>query len=186
MASPKMTDRAIAYIKCSLPNDGRPVVILSPENQPVMKPYFGDLHVCYLVDKGSSYEYILNRHMRDDGIALDELHAIGLRNLKGLVAKRDIRVQPYGDVFVFLMGGDFEASVILLDEMWDVRFRKYVTGDYAVAIPARDVLAFCDAQSVAGIIELRKAIDRVWPTEDHLISNKIYLRQHGKWQVRMD
>jgi uncharacterized protein YtpQ (UPF0354 family) len=69
-------------------------------------------------------------------------------------------MSPYGNVFTFLMDGDFEASIMLLDEFWDGEFRKFVTGKYAAAIPARDVLAFCDADSTAGIAELQEVINR--------------------------
>jgi uncharacterized protein YtpQ (UPF0354 family) len=92
-------------------------------------------------------------------------------------------MSPYGNVFTFLMDGDFEASIMLLDEFWDGEFRKFVTGKYAAAIPARDVLAFCDADSTAGIAELQEVINRVWPTDNHLVSNKIYVRQPTGWQV---
>jgi len=78
----KITEQAIAYLKGSPSEDGRPVVTLSPKDSPVVRPYSGDLHVCYLVDNGQSYGYIQNRHLEDDGISADDLHQIGLRNLK--------------------------------------------------------------------------------------------------------
>ena len=180
----EITGQAIAYLKGSPPDDGRPVIKLPPKDNPVVRPYLGELHVCYLVDKGQSYEYIQNRHLEEDGISADELHQIGLRNLQNLIAQRNARVQLYSNVFALLMGGDFEASIMLLDEFWNGEFQKFIAGEYAVAIPTRDVLTFCDTQSPAGLNELQQVIDRVWPTGDHLVSNKIYFRQHNTWQVR--
>jgi len=179
----KITDQAIAYLKGSPPEDGRPVVTLSPKDSPVVRPYLGDLHVCYLVDKGQSYGYIQNRHLEDDRISADDLHAIGLRNLKRLITQRNARVQPHGNVFALLAGGDFEASVMLLDDFWEGEFRKFVSGKFAVAIPARDVLAFCDADSAGGIAELYEVINRIWPTGNHLVSGKIYIRQTAGWRA---
>ena len=139
--------------------------------------------MCYLVDKGQSYGYVQNRHLEDDGISANDLHQIGLRNLTRLIDQRNARVLPYGNVFAFIAGGDFEASVMLLEAFWEGEFRKFVTGKYAAAIPARDVLAFCDAESTEGITELQAVINRIWPTGNHLISGKVYVRKGvGQWK----
>ncbi|HSY16872.1 MAG TPA: DUF1444 family protein [Candidatus Acidoferrales bacterium] len=184
MTSKKITGRSIAYLMGSASENGRPIVKLLPKDNPVVRLFLEELHICYLAGNEESYEYIQNRHLEEDGVSPDELHQIGLRNLKRLTIERNFRVQPYGNVFAFMMNGDFEASVMLLDEFWDGEFQKFVAGQYAVAVPARDVLVFCDAQSPAGIVELQQIIDRIWPAGDHLVSNKIYLRQHHTWQVR--
>jgi uncharacterized protein YtpQ (UPF0354 family) len=181
MCLQKTTKDAIAYLKGSPLEDGRPVVGLSLKDSPVIRPYLHDLHICYLADNGESYGYIQNRHLEEDGISLDELHQIGLRNLNTLIAQRKSKVERHGQVFAFLMGGDFEASALLLDELWEGDFKKFVTGDYASVVPARDVLAFCDVSSDRGIGELQAVIDRVWLTEDHLISNRIYVRRSSDW-----
>jgi uncharacterized protein YtpQ (UPF0354 family) len=81
-------------------------------------------------------------------------------------------------------GGDFEASLILLDQLWDEHFRQFVSGDYAIAIPARDVLAFCDDDSEEGIGELEQLFARIAPMDDHLISDKLYVRREGKLILR--
>jgi hypothetical protein len=41
----KITDHAIAYMKGSLPDDGRPVIKLPLKDNPVIRPYFGELHI---------------------------------------------------------------------------------------------------------------------------------------------
>jgi uncharacterized protein YtpQ (UPF0354 family) len=128
MCLQNITNDAIAYLKGSPPEDGRPVIKLSHKDSPVIRPYLQDLHICYLVDSGESYEYIQNHHLEEDGISEDELHQIGLRNLNHLVAQRNATAQRHGQVFTFLMRGDFEASAMLLEGLWEGEFRKYVTG----------------------------------------------------------
>lgn len=180
-----ITDHAIAYLKGSPSEELQSVVKLSPKDEPVVRPFLGDLHVCYVIDKGQTYEYIQYHHLEGDGIDADQLHLIGLQNLEKLICKKTSRVQPYGNIFAFLMGGDFEASIILLDNLWDDKFRQYVIGKYAVAVPARDVLAFCDVTSEVGIAELYELVNRVWPGKNHLVSNKIYVREEGGgWKIR--
>ena len=135
-----------------------------------------------MFDDEVDYKYVQYRHLEQDRIDEAELHRIGLGNLAELVEKRETRVQHYGNVFAVLMGGDFEASLLLLDGLWDGNFRQFVRGEYAAAIPARDVLAFCDASSAEGIDELRQIISRIHPSGDHLITDKIYGRCYSKWQ----
>jgi uncharacterized protein YtpQ (UPF0354 family) len=180
----KFTDQAIAYVRASHPVCDGPVVKVPPEDEPVVTLYNDDLCVCYLVDAGESYEYVQERHLQQDGVDQDELHRIGLRNLRALVSQREARVQAYQGVFAFLMRGDFEASVILLNDLWDGEFREFVTGEYAAAIPARDVLAFCDSGSAEGIAELQRIIERLQATGDHLLTQSIYVRRDSRWRPR--
>jgi hypothetical protein len=56
-----------------------------------------------------------------------------------------------------------------------------VSHGFVVAVPARDVLAFTDAKSAAGIAELRGLVDRLFPGGDHLISPDLYKRDAGRW-----
>ncbi len=180
----KFTGHAIAYLKASVPDTAGTFIELPSEATPVVRRYSDELCICYVVDRGKRYEYVQQCHLQQDGIDRDELHRIGLKNLRALVAQRQARVQPYQGVFAFLMRGDFEASVILLDDLWDGEFRQFVTGEYAAAIPARDMLAFCDSSSGDGLAELNRIIARVQPTGDHLISQKIYVRRENGWEPR--
>ena len=173
---------AIAYLKAIVPDDGTPALPVAHADTPVIRTYNDELCVCYLVDRSSNLRYVQNRDLEREEISADELHKIGLRNLWEQTGSRNARVQPYQNIFAVLMSGDFEASLILLDRLWEHDFRKFVRGDYAAALPARDVLAFCDSSFEEGLQELRNLIARVTPPGDHLLSQKIYIRRDGTWQ----
>lgn len=173
--------RAIAYLKAALPQVGTPSVTLSHADSPVVRTLTNGLCICYIVDKGNSFQYVQNRHLAEDNISVEQLHSIGLDNLTKEAGKGKLRVQPYGNIFAVLMGGNFEASLIILDDLWDKHFRQFVKGDYAVAIPNRDILSFCDMASEAGIRELCQLISRSHTTGDHPISDSIYCRYKNKW-----
>lgn len=53
-------------LRGSPPDDGHPAVTLPLKDNPIVRQYSEDLHVCYLVDKGQTYEYIQNRHLEED------------------------------------------------------------------------------------------------------------------------
>jgi len=177
------TDKAIAYLKGPVPDAPGLSTSVKEEDAPVITSCFENLSICYIVDSGDSYSYVQNRHLIEEGITCDELHQIGLRNLLRLIGRRNSKVERHGNLFAFLAGGDFEASAILLPNLWDKSFREYVSGEYACVVPARDVLAFCDATSERGIAELHGVINRVWATGDHLVSKNVFVRHSSEWRT---
>jgi uncharacterized protein YtpQ (UPF0354 family) len=139
----------------------------------------------YVVDRGDHFEYVQQRHLTAEDCSEEDLHVVALENLARL-ATGTLRVAPHpcGEMFAVLMGGNFEASLMALDAVWDGGFRQFVGGEYVVACPARDLLAFCDARSVVGVRELRAvcAAARAHGV-DHPISDRLYRRAGGRWQV---
>jgi len=147
--------------------------------------YASEFCIGYVVDDANVFQFVQERHLKNDGIDQDELHRIGLANLRQWAISHEVRVQPYGSIFAVLMGGNFEASLILLDGLWDGPFKQFVSGEYAVAMPARDILAFCDSSLPEGIAELKQLIDRATAGKvDHPITDKIYVRQDGIFNQR--
>jgi uncharacterized protein YtpQ (UPF0354 family) len=174
------TSNAVAYLKAVSASQDE-ALKLSHEDSPVFRQFTKGLIIAYIVDAGNSYTYIQNRHLLTDGLDLDQLHALAINNLIDLADRRSVRIQAYQNIFAVFMGGDFEASLLLIDHLWESVFRRYVKGEYAVAIPARDVLAFCDSASAMGISELHQLIGRIMPGGDHLLSPRILLRRSGTW-----
>jgi hypothetical protein len=181
------TSKAIAYLKGAIPpEEPEPGVSLSGENAIVFRDLKNGLFVCYVVDTGDEFEFVQQRHLTEDGIDDNRLHSIGIANLGDLVAEQGLSLVPHpeGILFGVLFGGNFEASLILLDFLWEDAFREFVSGDYVIAVPGRDILAFCDASSAEGLQELREAIElRKEADATHLISDDLYVRRDGKWEI---
>ena len=137
-----VTSRAIAYLKPVVPADELgPTIELPHVDTPVMREVNSELSVAYMIDRGGHFEYVQHRHLDADAIDADELHTIGLENLEHLAAKQ-MNVKPYENIFAVFLDGNFESSLILLDQLWVNTFRQFVSGQYAIDIPARDILAF--------------------------------------------
>jgi uncharacterized protein YtpQ (UPF0354 family) len=180
-----MSDRApnaIAYLKAEVPSDDpSPALELTGDDAVVMRPFASGLHIFYLIDEGESFSYVQERDLRAAGIGGDELHRKAIANLAAL-AEGNVTVEENGPIWSVSLDGNFEASLVLLDDLWTRGLREYAE-EPVVAIPSRDVLAFCDAESVAGIAELHAVVKRVWPSGDHLVSENLYQRVDGKWRV---
>ena len=57
-------------------------------------------------------------------------------------------------------------------------------GEFVVAVPSRDVLAFGDSGSARAIGELRAIVDRVYkPGANHLLARALCRRRAGKWVI---
>lgn len=135
--------------------------------------------VSYVVDEGDRLSYIQHLHLIYAEMTPKELHTRGVENLTAL-SRRSLRIQPFGAAFAVFLDGNFEASLILIDGLWTKGIRHLVKTGFAVALPARDMLAFCDAGSAEGITQLRKVVSRV-AGGDHLLSSSLYRRCGSKW-----
>jgi len=164
-------------------DDPAPVTKLSRDETPVMRDVGNGLLVAYLVDDGDSFAYIQYRDLDSDRVTENELHDIGINNLLALTAQTGLRVAPHGNISAVLFDGNFEASLLLVDALWRDSFRQFVAGDYLVAIPNRDILAFCERSSAAGRAELLELIERLKGSEDHPLSHELFIRRDSEWAV---
>jgi hypothetical protein len=85
--------------------------------------------------------------------------------------------------YVMTMGGLFVASLLLLNDLWNRRFHSLVRGQYIVAIPSRDILAFGDSSSDVAMARLRALARRSMENElDRVITSTLHVRIHDMWQ----
>jgi hypothetical protein len=113
--------RALACLKQALPGDepDEADIVLSREHSPVLTNLNNGLLVAYLVDEADHLQYVQQRHLDGAGLTQAELHQQCIANLRALLKQKDIKVQPYGNVFAILCGGNFEASAVLVDGLWN-------------------------------------------------------------------
>jgi uncharacterized protein YtpQ (UPF0354 family) len=172
--------RAMPYLKPDLTGETGPTVELGLDDSPVLRNLGNGLLVAYIVDAGQSFKYVQNRDLSKAKASEDELHAKAMSNLLAFMGERT-RMQQHGDIFAMFLDGNFEASLVLVDQLWDESLVGYVPNGFVVAVPARDVLAFTDVKSAAGIADLRGLVGRLFPGGDHLISPDLYKREPGRW-----
>lgn len=91
-----------------------------------------------------------------------------------------LKLHRAGSYWALILDGNFEASLLSLDELWDEALASYAPTGAVVAVPCRDVLGFCDASDPAGIAELRRVIERVG-SDRYRISTRLLHRSDGVW-----
>lgn len=156
-------------------------------SQPLARVCGGQFIVVYLVDEGSHLRYVTHDDLAAAGMSRDELHATGLRNLEALIqGQPGLRIGREGAIHGLLVGGHFEASLVLLNLLWDGPLARLAPHGAVVALPARDICAFCDARSPEGIAQLRAMAQRVTASGDHLITPHLLRRVDGRWSLLPD
>lgn len=83
------------------------------------------------------------------------------------------------------MGGEFEASLLLVDALWERGgvLAGYTPNGAIAAIPARDVCAFCDARSKIGLDGVRKVAANPPAEARHALTTRLFARRDGRWRV---
>jgi uncharacterized protein YtpQ (UPF0354 family) len=173
---------AIPSIRANHPKqaiDPEEALSLPNDQQPVVTDIGHGLYAVYLMDDGENLRYVQRYQLDSLNGQAKGLHEIGLLNLAKL-SQEKLRIFPYGAVHGLLLNGQFEASLILLDNLWDGSLAQYTPNGPIVALPSRDVLAFCDAKSLQGIVELKQLVERSLEN-DHQLTNMLYYRQDGQW-----
>ncbi|MCT8138499.1 hypothetical protein H1D32_12565 [Anaerobacillus sp. CMMVII] len=102
---------------------------------------------------------------------------IAIRNLCSLVESNGLRMHDLeNDCFALLLDGNFEAALVLLDDLWNDTLEQYVHKGYVVAIPSREVIAFCNLNSNTGVEKLKSIISNVWEHGDYLLMDRLIKR----------
>ena len=86
-----------------------------------------------------------------------------------------------GPVFMLVGDGNYDSSLLLLDKLWDEQAGS-VRGDLVAAVPSRSVLLFTGSASPDGVGQLRKAVDEIFTTGDHVVSKALLIRRNGRWE----
>ncbi|EEM16268.1 MULTISPECIES: DUF1444 family protein [Bacillus] len=176
---------AVAYLKPIVKEDlEEECFTLSEENSFVHTFFNEDLMITFLVEdhQNDYFQYVQNKHISEEGLDEEQLVEIGINNLYKLADEKELRVHTLSEgCFALILDGNFEASLIVLDDLWEHSLKEFVSNGYAVAIPARDILVFCDCNASNGIEKMRGIIEKVWEDGDHLLIDKILVRSEGKW-----
>ncbi|MET7420893.1 hypothetical protein [Dactylosporangium sp. NPDC005555] len=149
----------------------------------VSRPFVGSLVTTYVVEVGAGLRFVSEDELNGVALTVDELHEQAVRNLAAYVGQRHLRTPEYHDIRPVLLDGNFEVSVMLLQELWDYFESQFGERSILVVAPTRDILACCPASSQAGRAQLGQLIDRVWPTGDHRLTRDFYRRVDGSWHV---
>jgi len=178
---PSNPSLAIAYLRTAVTDDLGNAFKPAFDESPVLRDLGNGLLVTYVVDQGDHFHFVQQRHLRESGLSEAALHQQAVENLANF-CRANLQVRKHSQILAFLCGGNFEASLLLVDDLWDKRIAHAIEAPYVAAIPARDILAVCSATSRDGIRELQELVARIIPGGDHPLTRSLYTRERGTWR----
>jgi uncharacterized protein YtpQ (UPF0354 family) len=148
-----------------------------PEN--VFDDLNEQLIVVYAEDNPKSIRYLTPKNLADLGVARGELRKLAVENLKRMLTK--IEVLPGPLVSMVKADGNYEASLLLFDELWSGGQIR-VDGDYVVAVPSRDVLLVTGSRNLAGIAKLRELAAQAVRQSTYHLTDDLFVYRQGSFQ----
>ena len=156
------------------PDSDERLPALSASDAPVLTDFGNGLRVGYVIDLGSRFQYIQRRHLWADGMTQQELHRSSVAKLSTMLSDRSAVVHPCADCFLVVFDGHFDASLILVDVLWDEMLEDFAPNGFVAAVPSKNGLAFCDLETPDGPLQLRRIVEHLGG--DHPISTTLYRR----------
>jgi uncharacterized protein YtpQ (UPF0354 family) len=146
--------------------------------EPLTEAYNSELIIAYAEDRPSSIRYLTTRD--DIGGDRVKLLVLALGNLNRLLPKIEMR-QGADGILLIEAGGDYEASLLLADNIWSSG-QIQVDGDIVAAVPAKDALLVTGSHNRAGLKKLR-AIAAELAAGPYGLSSALFVYRDGKFKV---
>ena len=143
-------------------------------------PLVADLVVVYSFDRAQSMTYASRVELEALGLSASELPNVALANLRARLPPQ-LATRGDGKSFLFVAGGNYEASLLLLDEVW-AQLEPNMPGDLIACVLARDVCLVTSTELPGGIASLEAARDRICAgSVSNFISKTLLRREDERW-----
>jgi uncharacterized protein YtpQ (UPF0354 family) len=140
----------------------------------------GDLWIIYALDQPGAVLPLGDAQLEKLAVNSSDLRQLAVANLKKMLP--GIENHSAGPLQVLTAGNCYEASLLLLDDLWN-ELQKIVSGDVVVAVPSRTVVLFTGSGSAEGILAVRQRAREVHSTGQGPVSQTLLRRVSGVWQV---
>ena len=158
-------------------------------NKPICAHVFSaELVVTYVVPTDDGFVRVTEEMRVESDVSEATLRQQGLANLSKLAATKKFRLA--GRRLILTGESGFEASLLLVDSLWDSDELQAVFPNGPIAaIGASDILVVCDRSDAEEIVNLRGSAEFVWgagSSSGQLLSTDLYARHSGTWGVVRD
>ena len=145
-----------------------------PEN--VYEDFSPDLIILYSEDSPKNIRYFGPKDLEAAKIDRADLRKLACENLKRLLPK--IERHGTNGFYMLTAGGDYEASLLLLDSIWSGG-QMDVKGEVVVAIPTRDLLLVTGSQNPQGIEKMKQMVKEALSGGAYRLTQKLFVYRNG-------
>jgi len=135
-----------------------------------------ELVIVYAQDDPNRMRYLTTQE--DFGLSRAELRSLAIANLKRVLPK--IEMGRVGDVALMSAGGNYEASLLLIDDIWSSG-QIQVNGDIVVAIPTRDTLLVTGSRSRSGLKLVRELTAKFKAQGPYELTDTLFRYRDGRF-----
>ncbi|MBB3111937.1 uncharacterized protein YtpQ (UPF0354 family) [Paenibacillus phyllosphaerae] len=178
---------ALPYLKSALAEESEQggIEALSEDDQIVEIRFNETLTIAFLYDDREMdvLRYVQQGDLQTLGVTPDALLRLAVDNLYERTDTHELQLQSFDDARyeMLLMDGHFEASLLLLDDLWEATLKGQVESGFVAAIPSSDVLMFCDRQDEQGIAEMKAVVDQIEEVGGQVLCRQLLSRIGDKW-----
>ena len=144
----------------------------------VYEDFSPDLIILYAEDSPKNIRYLGPKDLELAKIQRPELRALACANLKRLLPK--IERHGTNGLYMITAGGDYEASLLLLDSIWSGG-EMDVKGEVVVAIPTRDLLLVTGSQNPQGIEKMKQMVKEASTSGSYRLTQKLFVYRSGRF-----
>ena len=149
----------------------------------VSEPFNDELVIFYAEDNPSNIRYLVAQRLEEVGVPQAALRVLATANLRRLLPKIEVHTGPI--VSRIAAGGDYDSSLLLLDELWSKgQVPESTDGDIVVAIPKRDMLLYTGSRNRAGIARLHE-FARKFVVTPYSLTDTLFVYRGGQF-MRFD
>lgn len=145
----------------------------------VRQKYNDQLIILFAKDSEETFATFSLEDLETLKIERDSLLGLSLENLKRTIPK----INLYGGegIYMVTVGGNYEASLILWDEIW-TKENFDVKGDFVIAIPNRDMLYVTGSEDRQGIEWVKKHMKKSYNEGSYPVSPYLFKRNGNKFE----
>ena len=142
------------------------------------------LVIVYAEDTEKNLRFLSQKDMNKIPIKREELRTLATDNLRRLLGST-IDIRSGNGKYMITAGGTFEASLILMNELWNGDKFK-VDGDIVIAIPSRDVLLVTGSKNKEALATLKSLANQVVANASYRLTNELFVYRSGKFEKFTD
>lgn len=142
----------------------------------IREPFVADLWIVYALDEPGRVRFLTHADLEGTGVTPVDLLPLGKQNLRSILPGFT-RVGT-GPVYMIEADGTYEASLLLLDEVWQEE-----EGEIVAVVPTRDTLLFTRTDVAGGIEEITSILRKNRGRWTYPVSEKLLVRRNEAWQL---
>jgi len=142
--------------------------------------YNSELVVLYAEDTPNNMRYLTDDDVSELEIQREDLRPLAVENLRRLLP--DVKMAGDGGVFLMQAGGDYEASLLLIESIWGSG-QIEVDGEIVVAIPARGILIVTGSDNKPGLKTVRELAAKTSAEAAYRLTPHLFVFRHGRFEV---